>query len=369
MPRPEVSLIVVTYQMPEHLERVLTSIARQTVLNQLEIIVSDDGSCDATPEVVRDFARLLDRPIRFLTHLHNGFHLTRCRNAGARVATAPYLLFLDGDCILPPDHVEQYLAVRRQGYVHFGYCYRLSREVSERVTKPAIVSGDFVRWGSCGERWKLTKLHAKSLFYEWIGHPTKPALKGGNIGIWRSDFERVNGFDENYRAWGCEDDDLSVRLRAAGLRVASILGRTRTYHLWHPPAASRPTTWSAGDNVAYFKRRGRLTRCVHGLVPRALADLKARLLGEQIPSHVRWIEDMFGRPAVDDPAPELEVRFAGDATLFSRRAQCRVLVSDAAPTDDSADLVLPSDAFAARRLLSEQLRLPIENEAGVVRAA
>ncbi len=103
------------------------------------------------------------------------------------------------------------------------------------------------------------------MFFQWLGHPSKPVLKGGNFGMWRDDFQLLNGFDEIYRAWGCEDDDLSYRARQAGLRIASMLGHTRTYHLWHPPATSKPAEkWSDGVNVAYLKRTGRLTACLHG---------------------------------------------------------------------------------------------------------
>src|SRR5438105_6520386 len=136
--RPEVSLIVTTYQMPGHLRRVLASIAQQTAAKRLEIIVTDDGSQDETPEVVREFSRSSGLDVEFVSHPHEGFHLTRCRNDGARLARGDYLLFLDGDCIIPPDHVEQYLHARRAGSVHFGYCCRLERELSQRIDEGAI---------------------------------------------------------------------------------------------------------------------------------------------------------------------------------------------------------------------------------------
>ena len=70
MARPEVSVIVTTYQMPRHLQRVLASIARQTVVGQLEVIVTDDGSTDETPEVVRRFARSSGLDVEFASHRH-----------------------------------------------------------------------------------------------------------------------------------------------------------------------------------------------------------------------------------------------------------------------------------------------------------
>jgi GT2 family glycosyltransferase len=377
MSRPEVSLIVTTFQMPGHLERVLASVARQTVFDRMEVIVTDDGSADETPEVVSRFSRQVRRHVRFVTHRHDGFHLTRCRNDGVRLANAPYLLLLDGDCVIPPDHVEQYLKARREGVVHFGYCCRLDQETSERIDISAIESGEFAHWTPRSELRKLAKMHYKSLFYQLLGHKTKPALKGGNIGIWREDYERLNGFDENFKGWGCEDDDLSYRARAAGLKVASILGRTRTYHLWHPPAETRPSgKWSEGTNVAYLKRRGRLTACVNGLAKRQLADLRVKVVG--IPHDGRLVRrfslEVFGRVPQQDRSAEIELLFHPGQGTFSKSGACRVLVaSDVRATSpalrNDADLIVSSESGAAIRQLTRELKIVRAGNSGLARAA
>jgi GT2 family glycosyltransferase len=105
----------------------------------------------------------------------------------------------------------------------------------------------------------------KARLYSLLRHPTKPKLFGGNIGISRADYEAVNGYDENFEGWGCEDDDLRLRLRQAGVRVHSILRWTRTYHLWHPRGETTPEQWKEGANVGYLTRGRRPTRCHNGL--------------------------------------------------------------------------------------------------------
>ncbi len=106
----------------------------------------------------------------------------------------------------------------------------------------------------------------KARLYRLLRHPSKPKMFGGNVGIWRSDYELVNGYDEQFRGWGCEDDDLRLRLRKVGIGICSILRWTRTYHLWHPRGETTPERWKDGKNVDYLLRRGRSSRCTHGLV-------------------------------------------------------------------------------------------------------
>ncbi len=142
MKRPDISLLLSTYQRPAHLRRSLLSIAlQQGVAGRFELVVTDDGSTDETPQVVVEFARSVGFPVHFTTRPHDGFRLSRCRNAGAAASSAPYLLFLDGDCVLPADHVRIHLQRRREGFVMAGDCCRLEEDASHRVDDAAIRSG------------------------------------------------------------------------------------------------------------------------------------------------------------------------------------------------------------------------------------
>jgi GT2 family glycosyltransferase len=326
---PELAIIVTSYQMPWHVRRVLESIAVQRTSRPIEVVVSDDGSTDETGQMVRAFAARAAFPVRLVTHPHVGFHAARCRNEGARQSTAANLLFVDGDCLLPPDHIEQHLRSLRPGIVTCSYCVRLDEAVSQHATLEAVRGGQFMQWTTREQLRKLRRMHLKSLWYGLIGHPTKPAFRSGNFAVSRSEYERVNGFDENFLGWGCEDDDFGRRLRSAGIRAVSILHRTCAYHLWHPPAPTRPTTWKQGSNVPYLQRPIRLTRCAHGLVSRAPRDLTVRLADEiaggplvqALVERYAWTIETSRRARAD-----LEVLFCPGRGLFSRRTDCRVLV-------------------------------------------
>jgi hypothetical protein len=83
-----------------------------------------------------------------------------------------------------------------------------------------------------------------------------------NLAIWRSDLERVDGFDAAFGGWGREDSDLLVRLLRGGVRRKDGIFATGVLHLWHPeadrsqlPENERQLAQSlSGDRVA--ARRG-----------------------------------------------------------------------------------------------------------------
>ncbi len=266
---PLVSLIVPTFERPESLNLVLTSIESQAGVSngEMEIVVADDGSRDHTEDVVNRFRAKSRFRVRFTTHPHNGFQLARTRNDGVRASSAPYLVFLDGDCVAPADHVAQHLKRRRPRTVMAGFCYYLDPVTSARVDETAVQTRAFERWTTADQKQKLTRMDRKARFYAFIRHPRRPKLYGGAFGMWRPDYESVNGFNEEFTGWGCEDDEFRIRLIRAGIRVRSILRWTRTYHLWHPPAPSYPRRWHDGANVERLRLESLRTspRCTHGL--------------------------------------------------------------------------------------------------------
>lgn len=263
----ELSVILTTYERPNHLERCLASLALQRgVAGKFEVIVADDGSRDRTHEVVHRFADSVDFPVKLTTHPHEDYHVAKCRNDGVRASRGAYLLFTDGDCILPPDHLATHLLHRRPGVVWAGNGYRLNREASERIDLAAVQTRAYREFVSPAERQRLMRLWVKNKYYQLVGHPTKPKLDGCDFALSRADFESVNGFDEAFVGWGCEDDDLGVRLRRAGLRIDTILRYTHVYHLWHAADPSCPRLWRRGSNVGRLLAENRPFCCRRGLM-------------------------------------------------------------------------------------------------------
>ena len=60
------------------------------------------------------------------------------------------------------------------------------------------------------------------------------------LGVYRSDYERVNGYDMRYVGRANEDTDLVVRLGRIGLRCGWPGPAATMFHLWHSRPEGRP---------------------------------------------------------------------------------------------------------------------------------
>ncbi len=91
---PRISVIVPTWNEAKYLPALLASLQAQTA-PPLEVIVADSGSTDGTPDLARAAGALV---------LDGGRKGPgEGRNRGARAARGDVLLFVDADCIVPPD--------------------------------------------------------------------------------------------------------------------------------------------------------------------------------------------------------------------------------------------------------------------------
>ena len=112
---PKVSVVIPVYKVEAYLKRCVDSVLAQT-LQDLQIILVDDGSPDNCPRMCDDYARQ-DSRIRVI-HKENG-GLASARNAGMKIATGKWLFFLDSDDWLEPDGLESLCNVGEQHQVDF----------------------------------------------------------------------------------------------------------------------------------------------------------------------------------------------------------------------------------------------------------
>lgn len=100
------SVIVPVYKVEKYLRQCVDSILRQS-LCAIEVIIVDDGSPDGCPAICDEYASC-DSRVKVL-HKKNG-GVSSARNAGLELASAPYVMFCDGDDYLSPCACEELYA-------------------------------------------------------------------------------------------------------------------------------------------------------------------------------------------------------------------------------------------------------------------
>lgn len=96
--RPLLSVVVPAYQVAGYIDECLVSILHQSGPD-LEVIVVDDGSTDATPARAAAYARA-DPRVR--VHRQENAGLGAARNVGVGLATGDFLTFADSDDVVLP---------------------------------------------------------------------------------------------------------------------------------------------------------------------------------------------------------------------------------------------------------------------------
>ena len=91
---PAVSVIVPVYNTEKYLEECVRSLVEQT-LSDMELIFVDDGSTDASPQILENYRSRYPERILVITRENGGQGMAR--NVGLSVATGEYVGFVDSD--------------------------------------------------------------------------------------------------------------------------------------------------------------------------------------------------------------------------------------------------------------------------------
>ncbi|MBC3788227.1 glycosyltransferase family 2 protein [Spirosoma utsteinense] len=246
MSAPTVSVLVTTYNRPDALERCLISVFQQSHL-PTEILVCDDGSGDVTRQTIARLQARSPVPLQHIWQPDDGFRLARIRNQGLLAATGAYLIQVDGDVILHRQYIADHLRHARPGYFFSGNQYHIPLNIANKLLADPTIP---VQSALVQSAWNWRRLWSVPLqwlmvrFYHWDTH--YEYVLGCNMGFWRQDLMRVNGYDEEFRGWGWEDTELVLRLINLGCTFRFIRFGAIQYHLDHPHSCRT----SEGENRA-----------------------------------------------------------------------------------------------------------------------
>lgn len=146
MTNPKVSVIIPVYRTERYLKACLDSVKKQT-LQDIEIILVDDGSPDGCPAIC-DAAEKEDARIRVIHKENAG--LGMARNSGIEAAKGEYIGFVDSDDYIAPEMFET--------------LFRAAKEHDAELVVSGICFVDGNMFGKVGARQEKSYFEKKTLF-------------------------------------------------------------------------------------------------------------------------------------------------------------------------------------------------------------
>jgi len=224
------SLIITTYNRPDALEKVIDSIAYQTVI-PTEVIIADDGSSILTRNLIDRKINEYSFPIHHSWQEDKGFRLARSRNLAIKKTTGDYIIFVDGDVILEKNFVSDHLEQAETGCFLSGSRVLLSEHTTKKILSSGTANLNFFSSGIENRKNTLRSKHLRNI----LSFPSNKikGIRGCNMSFFKEDCLKINGFNNNFIGWGREDTEFVIRFLNSGAKRKNLRFGGIQYHLWH----------------------------------------------------------------------------------------------------------------------------------------
>ncbi len=199
---PGFSVVIPTHNRARLLERALRSVASQT-FTDFEAIVVDDGSTDATQQIL---ASVRSFPFRFITH-ERAKGVAAARNRGVSETAGEFVVFLDDDDELHPNALGEIHERTSASRLDFLWGGRMIRELDSRGRLIATRQDD---WSTVPDT-----VRGSGVLPYVLRTATSAAFT-----IRRTVLGAIGGFDEQLPM--SEDRDLLIRLARGNFVGAAV---------------------------------------------------------------------------------------------------------------------------------------------------
>ena len=209
---PDIAFVTTCKGRMRHIQRTLPSLVEQS---PDEIVVVDYGCPDGVGDWVADnypdiaVVRVNDDP---------GFCVARARNRGAQNVKSTWICFIDADVQAKPGWVE----------------------------------------------WMRNHLDTRFFYQAGARDGVRDKETWGTFLCAREAFEQVEGYDEVFRGWGGEDEDIYSRLRISGLAAMS-----------YPARFAAPIRHGETERLRYYDIKD---RNIHYFINRLYSEAKLRIM-------------------------------------------------------------------------------------------
>ena len=106
------SITIPSYNVEKYIDKCVQSMLVDSILDDIEILIVNDGSKDSTPEIAKGYVAKYPQTVRLIDK-ENGGHGSTI-NAGIREATGKYFKVVDGDDWLNTENLEHFIALLKE---------------------------------------------------------------------------------------------------------------------------------------------------------------------------------------------------------------------------------------------------------------
>jgi len=273
-------VVIVNYNAGDLLRRCVQSLLARSLARS--VVVSDNGSVDASLTSLR--AAFWDRPDLITLENNANLGFGRACNIGYTLTHAPYILFINPDCIVSPGSVERLITVLEQ-HPDMGMVGPMilnpdgSEQIGARRTTPTPGRA-FIKAFGLSRAAAVWPGLFKDFNLQKEPVPTQPtdvdAISGACMLVRRTAVDQVGLFDEGY-FMHCEDLDWCMRFRLAGWRVVFVPDAV-VMHEKGVSSRSRPVfvEWHKHRGMARYYRKFFSSRYPLILMPFVMLAIWAR---------------------------------------------------------------------------------------------
>lgn len=216
MPKPDLSIIIVSYNTKKLTKECIDSIIKSLSSSQInyEIVVIDNNSTDGSAEMLKNFEEKFNDRFTLIAKKENlGFG--KGNNLGVKHAKSEYILLLNTDILVLNNAIEKLFKFYRQNEeeTHFLGGKLLNSDMSEQPSAcrffslPIVFAVLFLR----GDYWGLTRSSPnKTRRVDWIS--------GACILTKKKYFDKLEGFDKEIFMY-MEEVDLLYRAKKLGYKT------------------------------------------------------------------------------------------------------------------------------------------------------
>lgn len=238
------ALVITTYNNPRFLGICLKSFENQTT-DGFDIYIADDGSGPETREKIESFRAVFGKRLHHHWQEDTGYNKSRINNAVFKAARDyPVTICVDGDTIAHRRFIEDHLSQHRDedNLLFMGRRVELGPEITAWLSEENVtrfnrgLSGRLLRSGLKGDSRNFMRAMriGPAPLRALLGRERVDDLLGSNYSISTGLLHRINGYNEDFRAYWGEDGDLFVRARNAGACLRGSKAVAIQYHMDHP---------------------------------------------------------------------------------------------------------------------------------------